>query len=1242
VPTLWPPFAPSDANWERTEFRMYLGGAPNFVANAALAQGDALTTTAEATTTLEHSPGETSLYVSDTTAFLTRSGALNVVAGDGTEHWFTYRDTIDTAFLWVQRIGGPEQPIAAGATVRQWRDITNETFTIRRSASLEGPAIIHASEIDGIDWNSLLHRQYATLYYEARYWNSVFQQWTSWIPRGRMYLNPVKPTAFPGFTTWKATAGAEAKILGITPTVPQQIGQIVIPYTATADEHLTNPDLEPFEGNGVADFSTDRLNDGDRATPYISRDAPTTLPVKPWYPGAGLPGSGPIQVPMGNIPGDASGYGLRIQTVFVGSEGPNQQGDHYIEIVNMGPDPTGWPFEDDVQSTLDQTPGSPNYGNYVQNPIAATEDASTWGARNIGTLALETDGCRIYLGSKNGGDEPIMLARNATAILCRDRARFEAQNTVPEGTVIVDWQSCDGYMPGLDPARLHRGIGGNFAIKRQAGWVALRESSRGGVRFVTRTAPGSPETTVASGGDTISTNGELACSSSIADFPDSGHLVPQGLDEVRIYYTGKSGNTFTGCKKVNPDRQNTLPTGTGIKAGVLADKWTDFVAWGAVTVPTVFWGQQPDGTPFDQNTTSIEARRVWGYRGSDGYSTGFTTVGTVNVSPNGIPAGYAIRRKNAFGGGVYQGNRYGGDDGNDVIGTFIQHDGGTAMDWEEVQGRPVGNRGGDDTSIVIRLAFNEFTAAIVDTDDTATVGDNGEYLGILRVGAGQAARYPAALVPGERIRTTQGVDFLYQSHDDSNFYGVIKYDYSGGVSKFWAPGAGPTIPNGSTLTWVHDTNPKHLRDKGRAKRLEARNSYQCVGLDFRRFQPVPAVMVAQDNGTSIILAPSDTLLPTSGTLYATPGYTGSPIATPESIGQVLYTGISGNSLTGVTRTFSTTLPPGTTLSLRVSPSYVSDCLILASRRPNPNDPVTFLGDNPDWDIVHDGALSADRTYIGLSAHGGGPVSEVAIVVRQMSDSGRAKINEIVPYATPEPTSDGGAAARRERERRTLDAGYVADKILELAGYPASRRRCYGGPEVRGASISSGTWWEALTDWAERTGMLVSDGPLGVVTVKPDPRVWGLPVTREAMIRIRTDSVWGQLEAEEREQFNVSQVTLDAINDKALERYLVTYPARPTRFGAPAAPVRNRRAPSLKAAQAWARSIFARLNGGWRLTVPMGQMDTIDPGDVVRLELPVDEAGVLFDGIDVFVTGTEYSYRSGVQTGRLTVERYKVA
>ena len=43
-----PPPAPNDSSWEITEGRAYIGGAPGFVQNAALQQGDAMATSAGA------------------------------------------------------------------------------------------------------------------------------------------------------------------------------------------------------------------------------------------------------------------------------------------------------------------------------------------------------------------------------------------------------------------------------------------------------------------------------------------------------------------------------------------------------------------------------------------------------------------------------------------------------------------------------------------------------------------------------------------------------------------------------------------------------------------------------------------------------------------------------------------------------------------------------------------------------------------------------------------------------------------------------------------------------------------------------------------------------------------------------------------------------------------------------------------------------------------------------------------
>lgn len=1257
-----PPPAPNDANWEITECRAYIGGPPGFVQNAAMRMGDPMPTSAAAELAVDYVEGDEFLILDDVSAFLPVNGAVNLIEtrSDGSivNHWFTYLRTSDnTTLLYVARIGGPSGPIPAGSAASQWRELTDDGVSVTLAAELQGSTIVHTATIEGVNWNSLVHRQYATVYLEFRYWNSIYRTWSNWIPTFLGYLNPVRPIGFPGYTTWSADAGCEAKLLGILPTVPQQIGNIVIPYTVDASPHLENPLLEPYEGYiaGAQDFGPQHLYDGDKWTPYVSRDAPTTLPALPWYPGE--VGGNPMdnRAGVGGVPTDASGYGIKIQTVCLAGVGVNQQDDHYIEIVNMGPDPSGPAFTDDVRT-------DPDTG--VTTIIPAQQDPETWGAVNLGTLSLETAGCRVYLGSKNGSDEAIMLKRNTTAILCRNRKAFEAQNTVPEGTVIVEWGSCDGWMPGLDPSRLHRGIGGSFTLNRAGGWVALREASRGGIRFVANyTLYSPPESFVDTAGDTIATNGELACSASIAGFADSGHLIPQsGYDQTRIYYSGKSGNTFTGCKKVNPDGQSTLPAGTGLRQGVLADKWRDFVAWGNATNPMPFYLQKGDESLVDQNYDGIDAHRVWGYRGSDGYTDSFTSD-WVTVEPDGIPLLHAIRRKNAMGGGVYQGLGNAGDGPF----SFIEMDGATAEDWEVVQGRPVGNREPSSTLVVIRLRLAEFTAATVESDDTATLDDDGNPQLRISVAAGTALPYPGTLRDGERIRTNQGYDFRYDWRDDSTFYGVRKYNYSSSPP-FYDPGDGPEYPAGTSLTYIYDTNPAHWQKQNRAKRLEGRNSYRVAGLDLRRFQRSAVVTVLEDTSRTdgkILLVPGGDLLPVDGgELQATVVSTGAPLTPPPGYAwgeasfeyypsdsptfTVEYTSAVGDELHG--RIYSRSspdryLPPGTTLVLQSAASRLEDCIIRVSRRPNPNDPTTYLGSgqNPDWDdLATVNGLSSDRTYFSLSDGEGNqpPITEIAILARRMSDGGRVKINEAVPYAVifDPPEQAGSRAQKRGRE---MNAGVVALEMLRLAGYPPNRRAGGGGPAVRGVKISSGSWWEALEEWATRTGMIVSDGPLGTVTIMEDPRVYGRKVTNTTVVRLGPDAVWGQLEAEEREQFRVSQVTLEATNDVALENYTVSYPSHPTQLGVNGVSIKNKRASSVQAANAWARSIFAQSNGGWRLTIRCGQIGAlIDPGDIIRLDVPMDEAGVLFDGVDCLVLGVERQYRSGILLSTVTVERWK--
>ncbi len=1257
---VYPPFD-LDAAIQDTQTRVYLGGPRPFVRRALVAEG--LTPPTSATVTLNGGVNtfvDSTWTLDDVSPLLRPSGAL-FVEGPLGDIWVTYQsvDANANTISGVRTVTGVDHVLPDGYTASQWRDITSYVEQVEMGFRREGKAFIWSATLTGIEWNSLIQFQDATILIVKRYWNSTFggdydtpivngahdtlpeSGWTPWVPRFLGYLDPVKVTGAPDGTSWSVTARCESKYLSQMSIIPKTYGAETIQGVRAASSTLGAPSAEPEEGDGIADFSPDKTADDNKRTLWISRNAPATssaLAVRP---------TGRIQNTT-TIP-ESSGLGLRIQQVFcAGMETARmtRQRQLWIEVANTNPDPPAlWPFEDDISAK--------------GGPIPAKDDGLTYGNIALTGIALRNSrGQRLYLSSKNGyGLGDIILKRGETAVLCFDKAVFDDLLEPPDGMEVVEFQQCDGWRPGLDPNWGHRGVGSEFYLDPAGDWLALEAAVAGNPRF--EQYQGGPNPTVVT--DSVSTtNGTGSITVSDASgLPDSGYLISDG-QPIRLYYAGKSGNTLTGVQKFAnyyPDGRykdgfNQMENGRGLKQGEFKSVWIDFVAWGTATVPTRFPSDLAPSSE-NQNDNGVEGQRVWGWRGSDGSSDAFSQSGMQNVAPGGVGTNQSIRRKNANGGGVYQGNL--GD------GAFSNHDGGTSLDWTTLDVPLIGNLGPDATTEWLHIDLGEHPAAQVSVDNS----DVGAADGTITVGTGQANEYEITLRPDMVMRAgSSGIEFRYTHHDGTTFYGVQK-----------VRGAGNEIPNGTELVTLVDTNPSHKTGSGTRPRIEPYNLYSVSQIEMRRWYDPPTATVTSAitpnySATAVVAlnAGATRFFPTAGTVSALipVPQASSPYYQAENshsaYGYTLsYTGKTADTLTGVrfvSSSGTTALPVGTVLTMEKAVSYPGHIMILGSRREFPNDALTYLGSNPDWDIIRENSAPPGPFQVYPVTTQNPFYRHIRILIKQMKRNGqnvteRAKLNSVNLYRKPRynpanlvPSSDQAAAPRGGVIAPTqvfdfygsFTMANIVDDVLASCGYDPSRRDCLGGPNIVKLALHEAPVWPTLTDLAKRSGCIVEDGPLGGVRWRWDRIMPGSSFPRIPVATLTRSTIWGTIQQVDLPAHQVGQIALEASNPSKEETFAVQVPAVPLPLGS-VVPVRDRFATTTAHAVNIAKQLLIDGNGGRQWTVPIGNADYFQPQDLVRLDPSIDAAGVTGPVLTQVIGMQAVSDADG-QQGTLTLEELR--
>lgn len=1255
---VWPPFD-LDADIQDTETRVFMGGPRPFIRAAQIAEGLTPPTSGQALLSADTVAGVDTIWpMVSIDALLRPSGALYIDGPTG-ELWVTYQgvDVANNLLLGVTIISGAVQLLQSGQACAQWRDITSYVEESEMGFRREDKAFIWSATLTGTEWNSLIQFQDATVLILKRYWNSTFgvdddtpvvddthdklpsSGWTPFVPRFLGYLDPVRVSGDADGTSWSVTARCESKYLAQMTIIPKTYGAETITGARTASSTLGAASAEPDEGDGVADFGPDKTADDNKRTPWISLGVPSSssaLAVRPT--GVILQSK---QVP------ESSGLGLRIQQVFcsgVETSRMTRKRQTWIEVANTNPDPPAlWPFEPDLSA-----PGG---------PIPPKDDGLSYGNINLTGIALRNSrGQRLYLSSKNGyGLGDVVLARGETAILCDDKAVLDELLQPPEGMEVVEYQQCDGWRPGLDPNSGHRGVGSEFYLDPDGDWLALEAAVATNPRF--QQYQGGPNPTVVVDGCSPATGAGTISLSDASGLPDSGYLISDG-QPYRLYYSGKSGNTLTGCQKFAnyyPDGRykdgfNVLPNGTGVKQGEFKSVWIDFVAWGTATVPTRFPSDLAPSSE-NQNDNGVEAQRVWGWRGSDGYTDAFSQSGMQNVAPGGISANQSIRRKNANGGGVYQGTG------------FSNHDGATALDWQVLDVPMIGNLNPTASAEWLEIDLGEHPAATVSVDNS----DVGDADGTITVGTGQANEYEISLRADMVVRAgSTGIEFRYTHHDGTTFYGVQK-----------TRGAGREIPNGTDLVTLINTNPSHVTG-GRA-RMEPYNLYSVSQIELRRwFQPPIAAMTSPASltyaGTGVVAVQSGAtrLFPTSGTVSALLPVPGAPSPYYQAenfnagYGYTLtYTGKTVDSLTGVRFVASSgtaPFPAGTILTLKKEVSYPGDIMILGTRREFPNDAMTYFGSNPDWESIKLPSAPAAPYQVYPVTTPNPFYRKLRFIIRQMhrgigaarvAVTERAKINSLNIYRKPRynpdnliPSSDQAAAGRGETisQAQVFDyyAAYtmanVVDDILAGCGIPADKRDCLGGPSIVKLPLHEAPAWPTITDLAKRSGCIVEDGPLAGIRWRWDRVTPGAGFPRIPVATLSRASIWGTIQQVELPAHQVGQIALEARNPAQEEVIAVQVPAVPLPLGS-VVPVRDRFATTPAHATNIAKQLLIDGNGGRQWTVPIGNADYFRPQDIVRLEPYIDAAG-LTGPVNCLVIGMQVRSTADGQQTTLTLEELR--
>ncbi|MFN8533836.1 MAG: hypothetical protein U0556_09835 [Dehalococcoidia bacterium] len=326
-----------------------------------------------------------------------------------------------------------------------------------------------------------------------------------------------------------------------------------------------------------------------------------------------------------------------------------------------------------------------------------------------------------------------------------------------------------------------------------------------------------------------------------------------------------------------------------------------------------------------------------------------------------------------------------------------------------------------------------------------------------------------------------------------------------------------------------------------------------------------------------------------------------------------------------------------------APSVPSHYAVRLSAQTLPNDPRTYLGENPDWlEAVKVNGNAAGRSFHPLGAMHDAPfVWWGFFEIAQMTGDDRAKLNELTFWALNGSRAVNPATGMGSPFTQTYNTADIADAILREADVPARFRDCSDGATVLSVSIARGSVWQQLVGLAKRSTCVVTETKNGVIRFKPDPRSVRAAGASAPNLTVTRKVARGRVTIRERPRHQAAQVEVAARNDADQTDYSATYPAVPFRYGG-LVRIEGRYAASKNDAIGLAQASLREANGGWTMDVAIGSFADFELLDVVRVEgLPIDDSGAELQGRDFFITGAQLEFAGGeglTTTLRLTERR----
>ena len=308
------------------------------------------------------------------------------------------------------------------------------------------------------------------------------------------------------------------------------------------------------------------------------------------------------------------------------------------------------------------------------------------------------------------------------------------------------------------------------------------------------------------------------------------------------------------------------------------------------------------------------------------------------------------------------------------------------------------------------------------------------------------------------------------------------------------------------------------------------------------------------------------------------------------------------------------------------PSVPQEFDIYFSTLESPIDPDDEDWDDYKFDYWPQGQVIRERNY---SANGQTSVCYnktitpirarwMLIVIHQMTDSGRAKFNEINAY-TPNPSDAGDIV---------WSGDVVRDILVEKFGIPAANVSIddQGTSFGPGLAITQQPYSQILNDLLDRTGCILLFGRDNVIYHRYDPR---LPISTLPDVEIDWDVDNAQEITLTRPYRHMCrQLILRAYEPSLDEMYEVEYPTTALRLGT-VEQVEDQIAGSLDQAIVRAQLLFRRRNGLLTGTVtPVGLGEWVAPGQRHTVTWTIDVQGTYVQGRNFIVTSVTRAWAFG--------------